>query len=150
MSYTPPPIMFLLVMVQVYQFSTSAPSPLPLSVHRYYFQMCSMCLPFLKTLFQYLPFVPITLLMSCFLNLSFRCKIIAQVRDQRRDNVYYWSKSVPLQSSTLALSSSVRSSLSAISIWHSRLNHPPLPIFLQISKCYKYLFSRRIFMFLFL
>ena len=48
---------------------------------------------------------------------------------QRRDVVYYWSKSVPLRSSTIVLSSSVHSSFSAISMWHSRLGHPSLHIF---------------------
>ena len=51
------------------------------------------------------------------------------VRWQLRDGVYYWPKSVPLLSSALALSSSVWSSLSTISMWHSRLGHSSLPIF---------------------
>ena len=51
------------------------------------------------------------------------------VRGQRRDGVYYWTKSVPLQSSGLALSSSARSSLASISMWHNSLGHPSLPIF---------------------
>ena len=51
------------------------------------------------------------------------------VHGQHRDNVYYWQKSVPLQSSTFVLSSSVQSMLSFISMWHSRLGHPSLPIF---------------------
>ena len=50
-------------------------------------------------------------------------------RGQHRDGTYYWPKSVPLRSSALALSSSVRSSFSAISMWHSRLGHPSLHIF---------------------
>ena len=48
---------------------------------------------------------------------------------QRKDGIYYWSKSVPLSSSVLALSSSIQSSLSAISMWHNHLDHPSLPIF---------------------
>ena len=46
-----------------------------------------------------------------------------------RDNVYYWPKLVPPRSSTLALSSSVRSSFSAISMWQSHLGHLSLHIF---------------------
>ena len=48
---------------------------------------------------------------------------------QRRDSVYYWPKSVPLQSLALALSSSARPSLVTISMWHSRLDHSSLLIF---------------------
>ena len=51
------------------------------------------------------------------------------VHEQRKDGVYYLLKAIPLWSSTLALSSSVRSSFFAISIWHSRLGHPSLHIF---------------------
>ena len=54
---------------------------------------------------------------------------VTLVRRQRRDGVYYWPKLVPLQSSALFLSSLVRSSFSAISMWHSRLGHPSLHIF---------------------
>ena len=54
---------------------------------------------------------------------------VTLVRMQRRDDVYYWLKSVPLQFSALALSSSTQFSLIAISMWHSRLGHPSLPIF---------------------
>ena len=78
MSRTPPLTMLLLVVVHVYRLLKLAPSPLPLSVHCYYFQMCSMCLPCLETLFLSLPFVSITLLMSYFLTLSFRCRIVTQ------------------------------------------------------------------------
>ena len=46
-----------------------------------------------------------------------------------RDCVYYWPKSVPISSFALALSSSVRSLLSAISMWHSHLSYLSLPIF---------------------
>ena len=53
------------------------------------------------------------------------------VRRKRRDGVYYWSKFVPLWSSTLVLSSSVQSSFSAINMWHSHLGHPFLHIFLK-------------------
>ena len=49
---------------------------------------------------------------------------VTLVRRQCRDNIYYWSKVVPFQSSTLVLSSLVRSTLSAISMWHSCLGHP--------------------------
>ena len=80
------------------------------SIHLYCFRMCYMHMPCLKTLFQSRPFVPITLLMSCSLTLSFKCKIVTL-------------------SSAQALSSSVQSSLSAISMWHSLLGHPSLPIF---------------------
>ena len=51
------------------------------------------------------------------------------VRGQRGDGVYYWPMSVPLWSSSLFLSSLVRSSFSAISICHSLLGHPSLHIF---------------------
>ena len=50
---------------------------------------------------------------------------------QHKDDVYCWPKFVPLRSSTLVLSSSVQSSFSIISIWHSRLSHPSLHIFLK-------------------
>ena len=58
-----------------------------------------------------------------------RHKGVTLVRGQHRNGIYYWPNLIPLQSSTLALSSSVRSSLSAISMWHSCLAHPSLPIF---------------------
>ena len=48
---------------------------------------------------------------------------------QRRDGVYYWPKSIRLRSSALVMTSLVRSSLSAISMWHSHLGHPSLLIF---------------------
>ena len=51
------------------------------------------------------------------------------VREEHRDGVVYWPKSVPLWSSALVLSSSVWSSFSGIFMWHSRLNHPSLHIF---------------------
>ena len=54
---------------------------------------------------------------------------VTLVHEQHRERVYCWSKSVPLQSSALALSSSTRSSLIAISIWHGRLHHLFFPIF---------------------
>ena len=47
-------------------------------LHHYYLLMCYMCLQCLKTLFRSLPFVLITLLISCFLTLSFKWKIITQ------------------------------------------------------------------------
>ena len=53
------------------------------------------------------------------------------VHEQRKDNIYYWPKPVPFQFSTLAMSSSSRSSLAAISMWHNSLGHPSLPIFIQ-------------------
>ena len=54
---------------------------------------------------------------------------VTLVREQCRDGAYYWPKSIPLQSSALILSSLVRYSFSAISMWHSRLGHPSLYIF---------------------
>ena len=54
---------------------------------------------------------------------------VTLVHGQRRDVFYYWPKPVPLQSSALALPSLVRFSLSAMSMWHSRLDHPYLPNF---------------------
>ena len=54
---------------------------------------------------------------------------VTLVHGQRRDGVYCWSKSIPLWSFALALSSSVRSLFSAISMWHSCLGHPSLHIF---------------------
>ena len=54
---------------------------------------------------------------------------VTLIRGQRRDDVYYWPKSVPLRPSALVLSSLVRSSFSTISMWHSRLGHSPLHIF---------------------
>ena len=64
-----------------------------------------------------------------FFQVKDRHKGVTLVRRQHRDGVYYWPKSIPIQSSALALSSSVRSSLSTISMWHSRLAHLSLPIF---------------------
>ena len=75
---------------------------------------------------------------------------VTLVRRQHRDGVYYWPTSVPLRSSTLVLSSLARSLFFTISMWHSRLGHPSLHIFLQISKCSTYLISRGPFMFLLL
>ena len=49
-----------------------------------------------------------------------------------RDGVYYWPKSVPLRSSALASSSSIRSSFYVISMWHSCLGHLSLHIFCKI------------------
>ena len=49
---------------------------------------------------------------------------VTLVRGQRRNGFYYWPKSIPLQSSALALSS-----LFAISMCHSHLDHLSLPIF---------------------
>ena len=61
---------------------------------------------------------------------------VSLVCRQRRDSVYYWSKSSPFQSSALALSSSARalsssawSSLATISMWHSHLGHLSFLIF---------------------
>ena len=54
---------------------------------------------------------------------------VTLVHGQHRDSVYYWLKSVPLPSYALTPSSSVWSSFSTISIWHSRLGHPFLRIF---------------------
>ena len=53
------------------------------------------------------------------------------VRMQSMEGVYYWPKSIPLPSFALALSSSFRSWLSAIFMWHNRLGHSSLPIFLK-------------------
>ena len=44
---------------------------------------------------------------------------VTLVRGQRRDDVYYWPKSTPLQTSALALPSSARSSFAAISVAQS-------------------------------
>ena len=52
---------------------------------------------------------------------------VALVCGQRGDDVYYWP--VLLQSLALALSFPARSSLVAISMWHSLLDHPSLPFF---------------------
>ena len=54
---------------------------------------------------------------------------VTLVRRQHRDGVYYWPKLVPLRSSALPLSSSVRSSFSDISMWHSLLGDPSLHFF---------------------
>ena len=94
-----------------------------------------MCLLCLRTLFRSLPFVPITLSMSDFSTLFFRCRIVTRgvtvVCRQRRDGVYYWLKSVPLRSFALVSSSSVRSSFFFISMWHSHLGYPSLHIFFK-------------------
>ena len=54
---------------------------------------------------------------------------VTLVCGQHRDGVYYWPKSVPLQSSTLVLSSLAQSSLATISMGHSHLIHLSLPKF---------------------
>ena len=54
---------------------------------------------------------------------------VTLVHWHHRDDVYYWTKSVPPQSSALSLSSLAQSSLAAISMWHNCLGHPSLPIF---------------------
>ena len=56
-------------------------------------------------------------------------KGVTLVREEHRDGVFNWPKSVPLWSSALVLSSLVWSSFSAIFMWHSRLTHPSLDIF---------------------
>ena len=63
-------------MVQVYLLLTLASSPLPLSLLHYYLTMCCMCFSCLKTSSRFLPFVLVTLLISYFLILSFRCNPI--------------------------------------------------------------------------
>ena len=57
--------------------------------------------------------------------------MITLVREQRRNDVYYWPKLVPLLSSSLVMSASVRSLFSATSMWHSRLGHPSLHNFFK-------------------
>ena len=151
MSRTLPLTMLLLVMVHVYLLLTLALSPFPLYLPPYYLPMCYMFLPCLRTLFWSLPFMPITLLMSYFFNSFFqvqdRHSRVTMVRGQRIYDVYYWPKSIHLRSSTLVLSSSVRSSFSTISMWHSRLGHLSIHIFhkflsvLNISFSYDHLSS---------
>ena len=75
---------------------------------------------------------------------------VTLVCGQHRDGAYYWPKLGPLRSSSLVLFSSVRSSFSAISIWHSHLGNMSSHIFSQISKCSKYFLSRRTIIFIFL
>ena len=125
-SSTPPVTAFLLVMIQVYLLQILAISPLPLSPHHYYLPMCYTRLQCLRTLFWSMFFVSITLLMSCFyyfFKVQDHHTGVTLVCRQRRNDVYYWQKSVPLRSSTLVLSFSVRSSFSTISMWHSHLGH---------------------------
>ena len=74
---------------------------------------------------------------------------VTLVREQRRDGVYYWPKSIPLRSFALVLSSLVWSSFSSISMWYSRQSSV-LTYFSKIFKCFKYFLSQRTFMFLFL
>ena len=140
--------LFLLVMIQVYLLLTLALSPLHLSLHHYYLPMCYMCLQCLKTLFQSLPFVPITLLMSCFFYYLFQVQDrhtgVTLVCGQRRDDVYYRLKSVFLWSSTLVLSSSVWSSFH-ISMWHSHLGHSSLHIFLKFLSVLNFPFPKNIY-----
>ena len=50
------------------------------------------------------------------------------VTRQRKDDVYFCPNSVPLSSSSLALSSSL-SSTRSLAMWHYRLGHPSLHIF---------------------
>ena len=54
---------------------------------------------------------------------------VTLVRGQRREGVYYWPKLVLLWYSALVMSSSTRSSFSAISVWHNRLGPLSLHIF---------------------
>ena len=56
---------------------------------------------------------------------------VTRVHGKHRDGVYYWLKFVPLHPFALALSSSAQSSLSSISMWYSRLEHPSFPKFLK-------------------
>ena len=73
---------------------------------------------------------PINVLFShSFFQMLDRHTRVTLVHEHLRDDVYYWSKSVPLQSSAIALSSLTQSSLVAISLWQSRLGHPSLPNF---------------------
>ena len=72
---------------------------------------------------------------------------VTLVRRQCRDGVYYLLKSVPLQSSTLALYSSALSSLTFISMWHSRLGHPSLPIFQKFLRVLSFFFQKNIYVF---
>ena len=72
---------------------------------------------------------PINVLFFYFLSGVGSSHGVTLVCRQRRDSVYYWPKSVPLRSSALVLSSSIRSSLSTIFMWHSRLGHSSLHIF---------------------
>ena len=69
------------------------------------------------------------LLFYSFFQVQDRHMWVTLVRRQDRDSVYYWSRSVPLQPSAFLLCSSVRSSLSTISMWHSLLGHLSLRIF---------------------
>ena len=69
------------------------------------------------------------LLFYSFFQVQDHHRRITLVREQRRDDVYYWPKSVPHQSSALDVSSSARSSLIAIFMWLNRLSHPSLPNF---------------------
>ena len=134
MSHTPPLTILLLLMARVYLLLTLALSPFLLYLPPYYLPMCYMCLPSLRTLFQSLPFVPITLLMSYFLLfLSSARSIVTQgslwfTGSLEAVSIIGRSPS-PFQSSTLVLPSSVQSSFSAISMWHSHLGHPSLHIF---------------------
>ena len=80
-------------------------------------------------------FVSITLLMSYFFTLSFKCKIVTRGSLWFVDSIETVSITCQIQSlfslrsSTLSLSSSVWSSFSAISMWHSHLGHPSSYIF---------------------
>ena len=86
-----------------------------------------------KNLIPVSTFVSLTLLISFFFYSFFQVQDrhmrVTLVRGQHRDDVYYWMKSVPFRSSALALSSSIRSSVSTISMWHSHLGHSCLHIF---------------------
>ena len=135
MSCTSPLTVLSLVMAQVYQFPTSIPSPLPISLRIYFFFSNVLHVPIMsKNLISILAFYadnPINVLFfNSFFQVQDRHTGVSLVRGQLRDNVYYWPKFVPLQSSALALSFSVRSSVSTISMWHSCLGHLSLPIFL--------------------
>ena len=64
-----------------------------------------------------------------FFHMQDRHMGVTLVLRQHRDGVYYWPKSVSIRSSALVLSSSIRSSFSTISMWHSLLGHLSLHIF---------------------
>ena len=121
------------MMAQVYRFLTLTPSPLPLSLHLYFFSNI-LCVPAMSKNFISFSTLyvdnPINVL---FFDSFFQmqdCQIgVTLVHGQCKDSVYYWPKSVPLQSLALSLSSLAWSSLAYIFMCHSRLGHPSFPKF---------------------
>ena len=76
-----------------------------------------------------------------FFQMQDRHTWVPLVHGQRRDDVYYWLKLVPFESSALVMSSSIRSTLFVIFMWHNHLSHLSLPIFCKFLSVLSISFS---------